>query len=312
MSQNGLKFNKQINIKMKQKESATPAATGVKNDLISRVLSRVNELKEMGGINLPENYSAANALQAAWNKLNELPERGGEPLIKKCTSSSVSNVLFEMVTAGLNPMKHQCSFIPRGQILTLQREYQGTIALARRFGGLKYVTSSVVYEGDKFALEVDLDTGKKKIKVHETSIESMDGGIKGAYAIVELEDGSRFCEVMTMSQIRSAWNQGAMKGKSPAHLNFPDQMSMKTVINRACKGLINSSDDGALFSDDSPIDYVAHSVQEELTESANKGEVINIDKTDTDKTDTDKPLNMDNEQEAEYVEAELFEDNPGF
>jgi len=76
--------------------------------------------------------------------------------------------------------------------------------------------------------------------------------------------------------------------------------------------LINSSDDGALFSDDSPIDYVAHSVQEELDENANKGEVINIDKPNIDKTEDDKPLNMDNEQEAEYVEAELFEDNPGF
>ena len=34
-----------------------------------------------------------------------------------------------------------------------------------------------------------------------------------------------------------------MKGKSPAHLNFRDEMAKKTVINRCIKNYINSRDD---------------------------------------------------------------------
>lgn len=297
-----------------QKNGNTQPTTGVKNDLITRVLSRVTELKEQAGLHLPADYSAANALHAAWNKLNEVPERGDKSLIEKCTPTSVANVLFEMVTSGLNPMKRQCSFIPRGAILTLQREYQGSIALAKRLGELKYITASVVYAGDKFVLEVDLVTGRKKLKQHDTTLDAADGEIKGAYAVVELNDGTHFCEVMTMSQIRKAWEQGPMKGNSPAHRNFPDEMAKKTVINRACKTLINSSDDGGLFDDDTPVDYVANAVNEEIAENANKGAAINIDNEQT-KSET-KPINIDTAEEAQYTEAEMVEEgqtaNPGF
>lgn len=299
---------------LQKNNTSSPASTGIKNDLITKVLGRVTELKNTGGIHLPSDYSAANALQAAWHKLNEIPEKGGEALIKRCTGTSVANALFEMVIAGLNPMKRQCSFIPRGQVLTLQREYQGSIALARRLGGLKSITSSVVYAADNFIIEIDLETGRKKIKQHETSLEAADGEIKGAYAVVELEDGTRFCEIMTMTQIRKSWEQGPMKGNSPAHRNFPDQMAMKTVINRACKGLINSSDDGGLFDDDTPIDYVANAVHEEIAEKANTGEAINIDAVNV--KEKPEPVNIDDAEEAEYAEAEMVEDsqtvNPGF
>ena len=36
-----------------------------------------------------------------------------------------------------------------------------------------------------------------------------------------MEDGTKYSEVMTMEQVRDAWNQGATKGQSPAHKNFP-------------------------------------------------------------------------------------------
>lgn len=48
---------------------------------------------------------------------------------------------------------------------------------------------------------------------------------------------------------------------------------MKTVINRAVKILINSSDDSDLFDDEDsnePIDVKAEVVRQEITENANK------------------------------------------
>jgi recombination protein RecT len=94
--------------------------------------------------------------------------------------------------------------------------------------------------------------------------------VKGAYAIVELADGLRAVEIMSMAQIQAAWNQGSTKGTSPAHKNFPDQMAMKTVINRALKLLINSSDDSDLFDEEEQlVDQVQANVNHKIEQNAN-------------------------------------------
>lgn len=55
---------------------------------------------------------------------------------------------------------------------------------------------------------------------------------------------------MTIQQIKQAWMQGAMKGQSGAHKNFTDQMAKKTVISRALKLYISSSDDEYLLENE--------------------------------------------------------------
>lgn len=261
-----------------------------KNDLVNSVLTRVNELQKSGGINIPSDYSAANALQAAWLILNEIPEKGGEPLINKCTKTSISKALFEMVSIGLNPMKNQCAFVPRGQVLTLQREYQGNIAIAKRVGGLKDINAIAVHAEDVFSFGVDVESGTYKITKHETTLKSLDSAVVGAYAVVELVTGEKYAVIMTMEQIRKAWEQGSLKGAGPAHKNFTDEMAKKTVINRACKPLINSSNDMDLFISERKEDDVQEAVFEEIEENANTGDVITI----------------------EEVAAEVVEENPGF
>ncbi|RZM21724.1 MAG: hypothetical protein EOO88_31790, partial [Pedobacter sp.] len=66
---------------------------------------------------------------------------------------------------------------------------------------------------------------------------------------VNYVDGTRDCEIMTLPQIHKAWAQGGSKGASPAHKNFPDQMAEKTVINRALKIEVGSTDDSTLVRD---------------------------------------------------------------
>ena len=78
---------------------------------------------------------------------------------------------------------------------------------------------------------------------------------------------------MSINQIQTSWNQGGSKGNSPAHKNFADQMAIKTVLNRACKLLISSSDDAALYDpleDDKAIDVTDANVQHEIKNKANK------------------------------------------
>lgn len=266
------------------------------------VMSKVSKMQEQGVIHLPKDYSAPNALRSAWFKLQEIPKGGGQPLVETCTKESIANALLDMVVTGLNPMKHQCSFIPAGRVLRMQREYQGSIALARRLGGLVSVIAVPVWKDDEFIRSVDVETGRTKVVKHEGAMENADGELKGAYAIVTLTSGETFAEVMTMGQIRKAWEMGPMRGNSPAHKNFPDQMAMKTVIGRACKTLINSSDDAGLFDeDDDPRDFIAENVRETIKENANK-EAINIDDLQND----GQSLNI---EDAEVIEQEEAQNN---
>lgn len=256
--------------------------------LVDATLQKINELDKAGSLQVPKDYSAPNALRSAWLILQDIKNKEDKPVLSVCTKESIANTLLKMVVQGLNPMKRQCSFIAYGNQLTLQREYQGSVAIAKRYG-LKNIVANAIFEGDEFTFEVDNETGRKKIVKHVSPFDSYGGTVKGAYAIVEMSDGSKNVEVMNMKQIQAAWNQGATRGQSPAHKNFPDQMACKTVINRAVKGIINSSDDSDLFDDD-PItqteSITSADVKNEIAENANTGEAIGF----TDAQDVTDPV----------------------
>lgn len=238
--------------------------------IVDSTLERINALQSRNELQIPKDYSAPNALKSAWLILQDVKNLNKEPVLTACTKESIANALLNMVVQGLNPMKRQCSFIAYGNKLTLQREYQGSIAIAKRVG-LKSVFANAIFEGDDFAFEVDGTTGRKKVTKHTQSIDSIGSAVKGAYAIVTMEDGQVNVEVMNMKQIMQSWQQGPTKGQSPAHKNFPDQMACKTVINRSVKTIINSSDDAALFEDDDPTEnsFTAN-VKQEIADKSNK------------------------------------------
>lgn len=220
------------------------------SDITDSVLAKVTAFQEAGELNLPANYSAGNALKSAMLILQETKDRDGKPVLQSCTQASIASALLDMVIQGLSPLKKQCAFIAYGNKLLCQREYHGTVALAKRFGGVKEVTANCIYENDEFEYEINPANGRVRILKHSQKFENIDiNKIKGAYATLILEDGSTYSEVMGMAQIRQAWMQGQTKGQSPAHKNFPDEMAKKTVIGRACKLFISTSDDGALMDD---------------------------------------------------------------
>ncbi|MFT3704669.1 MAG: recombinase RecT [Agriterribacter sp.] len=179
--------------------------------IAEHVLNRVKVFEEAGSLNLPKNYSAANAIRVAWLIILDTKDVNKAPVLNVCTGPSIANALFKMVIQGLNPVKRQCSFIAYGNQLTCQKEYQGTIAIAKRHG-VASVTGAAVFKDDVFNY-IKLEDGNDKVIKHEQTIESIDTGIvKAAYAIKEYADGKRVCKVMSMSQIKKAWMQGRYKG----------------------------------------------------------------------------------------------------
>lgn len=213
------------------------------------VLNRIEKFQADGTMTLPANYSVENHMKSAWLILQSTKDRDGRQALQVCTKESIANSLLDMVLQGLSVSKNQGYFIVYGNRLEFQRSYFGTVALAKRTGGIKKEpVANVIYEGDDFVYTIDPNTAGIKIIKHEQKIENIDNTkIKAAYALVTLADGTTQVTIMSMQQIRAAWSQGATKGNSPAHKNFAEEMAKKTVIGRACKMIINSSDDAWLY-----------------------------------------------------------------
>lgn len=218
-------------------------------NISEQVLSRIEQFQKDGSMILPKNYSVENHMKSAWLALQEVEDKEHHKALQICTKESIANSLLDMVLQGLSVSKKQGYFIVYGNTLIFQRSYFGTIALAKRAGGMvSEPVANVIYDGDDFQYEIDPKTAKVAIIKHSQKLENIDNSkIKGAYALVTLADGTTQVTIMSMQQIRAAWGQGATKGNSPAHKNFAEEMAKKTVIGRACKAIINSSDDAWLY-----------------------------------------------------------------
>ena len=214
-----------------------------------QVLSRIEQFQKDGSMILPKNYSVENHMKSAWLALQEVEDKEHHKALQICTKESIANSLLDMGLQGLSVSKKQGYFIVYGNKLIFKRSYFGTIALAKRAGGMvSEPVANVIYDGDDFQYEIDPKTAKVAIIKHSQKLENIDNSkIKGAYALVTLADGTTQVTIMSIQQIRAAWGQGATKGNSPAHKNFAEEMAKKTVIGRACKAIINSSDDAWLY-----------------------------------------------------------------
>lgn len=213
------------------------------------VLERVSAMEQAGQLVLPQGYHAGNAVRMAWLYLQEVKSKDYKPALEVCTNNSIANCLLEMIIKGLSVAKKQCYFIVAGNQLTFWEDYRGKLMRTKRDTDIADVHAQVVYEGDEFVYTID-ELGQYQLVSHKTKLENMDiAKITAAYAIVVRKDGSKYMELMSMAMIKKSWMQGAAKGNSGAHNNFTDQMCKKTVISRACKVALGSSEDELPESD---------------------------------------------------------------
>lgn len=281
----------------------TSSLAVIKKDVVDVVSNKVEELVAQGQLHLPANYSAANALKSAWLVLQGTTDKADRPVLETCTKDSIANSLLDMVVQGLNPSKKQCYFIPYGPKLICQRSYFGSMHLAKECAGALDIYAEVVYKGDEF--EYELRKGRKHITKHVQRLENVDQkNIFAAYCVIEFgDDRPDYTEIMTIDQIRQAWQQGKgyRANGSGTHHSFGDQMCKKTVINRACKALINSSaDNNLLLKHVNRADEVTaeQDVEEEIAGNANS-EVIDID-----------PFDEATEEDHEQQDTEATEEPP--
>lgn len=215
--------------------------------IVDSVQDRVKKLEMEGSINFPPNYSVANALRSAWLMIQDLKDRSSRPALEVCTKDSVANALLNTVVQGLNPAKKQIYYIVYGDQLQAQRSYFGTMAVTKRIPGVTDIFADVVWKDD--VIETTKEAGSWVILKHESDIDNIGDSvedIRAAYCTITFKGGGSYTEIMSRKQIEKAWNKSRSKDHA-THKEFPDQMAKKTVINRACKFFLNSSDDSDLL-----------------------------------------------------------------
>ena len=232
-----------------QKPGAVADFINYKNRLTTSVLNKIGDLRK-GGISVPAGYSPDNQIYLAFLKLISMQSKSGKPMLSEVTPQSVANALLNMCIMGLSLEKGQCAFIQYGNEVQFQMQYHGRVALAKRYGAGE-PQAQVIYEGDDFQYEINPKTGKKVIVKHVQNLSNISKDkIIGAWCLIPYADHPDWepkVEVMTIEEIRQSWMQGATRGQSPAHKNFPGEMCKKTVISRACKLFISTSDDAGVY-----------------------------------------------------------------
>lgn len=207
------------------------SSTGVITPLSDEMI--INKTDEfIKDLKLPSSYNYSKAIKSF---CLALPDVKG---IERATARSVFLAAQEYVNKGYDISKNQCALIMYGDKLTVQKQYQGNVALAKASNPhIVDITSSAIYENDIIVIEKK--DGRTIIVTHETKLENMNNKVIGAYATAIYDDGTTNSEIMTMSMIEMSWSMS--KAGTMVHKKFPAQMARKTVLNKLCLDIINSS-----------------------------------------------------------------------
>lgn len=218
----------------------------IAQEATDNVAIRINELVGNGIVKLPEGYSATTALKSAALVLQDLKDKNGNPVLDKCTKSSIYNALLDMCIQGLQPTKKQCYFIPYGNQLSLFRSYFGTVcALKLARTDVYKIVTDLVKEGDEVEFATT-DFGERYIKriVTDPVSNISKPVVYGFCNIFDINGNILGNAIMTWADIQKSWRQSRMYGgENSTHAKFPEEMAKRTLIARACKHLLNESTD---------------------------------------------------------------------
>lgn len=251
----------------------------VNNAFVDGLVSQL-QTKEKYGLTFPKDYNYQNELMGAYLILKETQDANKKPVLESCSQVSIANTLMDMVTLGVSMQKKQCYPVAYGGKLQCQISVYGNTCIARRYG-LKNIDAMCIYDGDTFTYHIE--NARIVIDEHKQDFLHINKDkIIGAYAIVTMDDGSKYVELMNMDMIKQAWKQGYgyKENGSGTHQKFTDQMAMKTVKNRALKYIIRTygtqavSDAYDNFEETETDDRVVMDVQHDIAENANSEDFI--------------------------------------
>lgn len=206
---------------------------------------------------LKPGYDARKALNCACDKMSN---RADTPA---CSDESIALALKDMFLQGLDPAANQCYLIPQynkvhgAMEMVLKRSYFGTMAAVKELcPEITEINSACVWGDEKFSYSYK--HGKFVSLLHELDpdkpFDSHEDINTLKYVYVEIYgENERLIasEMMTAAQVRTAWLQSSNTSYDKAtgtksfkadstHMKFTSEMAKRTVINRACKNILNT------------------------------------------------------------------------
>lgn len=269
----------------------------IQKDITETVNSKLGELQKEGLV-IPPNYNASNALKSAFFKLQQVKDKTNRPALEVCTKESIANALLDMIVQGLSPAKTQCYFVVYGTQLQMLRSYFGTQAVLKRLSNVKDIWANVIYQDDVF--DYENYHGRERLISHKTSFENRDKDILGAYAVVQTTDNEEILTVMTKKEIETSWGQS--QTSQSIHKKFPQEMAKRTVINRAAKAFVNTSDDSDLL-----IEAINKSTENEYEPAIkDMGDIVEVQREIEQNANTEE-IDIEEQPAATVQEAEFIE-----
>lgn len=180
---------------------------------------------------LPKHLSVDRLLRVAMTSIQKNPK------LLDCTQQSLLACVMTCAQLGLEPDQFlgQAYLVPFRDnkknitICTLIPGYRGYIALARRSGEVKSVSSQVVHEKDSFVLQYGIDE-----RLEHIPAEGDRGEAKGAYVIFKYKDGGYSFDYMAKNDIEKIRARSKSAKEGPWVTDW-DEMAKKTVIKRHAK-----------------------------------------------------------------------------
>lgn len=157
------------------------------------------------------------------------------PKLRACTPQSIYIGLLSCAVTGLEPgpLKQEAFLIPFKDEAKFLVGWRGIVKQAIRAGGVQFVRSGIIREGDVF----DYDLGTSNQLVHKPRLGSARGDMIGAYAWAQLTNGQRQIEILDMPALEDVRKFAEKRGASPAWTQWPDEMARKTAVRRLGKYL---------------------------------------------------------------------------
>ncbi len=313
-----LKLYQQILSEKKERTMTTALTVKEQKDVRSLLGSNIQAIKSV----LPKHLTPERMLRMAFTSITMNPK------LARCSQLSLMNAVVEASVIGLEiggplglahlvPFKNERTKQLEVQLIP---DYKGLIELMYKSSMVRSVTAHPVYQADVF----DYEYGVNQTLKHKPE-DNDRGRLTHAYCIVFFITGGVDFEVVDQKIADAAKSKSAAKNSSHSPWNKPDEvhnMWVKTAVKRISKRVPKSPDlqkavqldnvaesgEGQSFSHVIDVDFEDVKNGEAKSEEHQKAIEAEHKEVKDDMSDEDKAIlqnlkSVENNFEAEYVEA---------
>ncbi|AYG01683.1 RecT family recombinase [Lactococcus allomyrinae] len=235
---------------MNENQNLTVLQTQVAKDSAKNLMAL-----NRAGIKYPVGFDPDNAQKSALYELSKVVDKNGVSMVDKAmtnikTYNSIINAVNNMLIQGLDAGKKQAYFIAYGDEVQLQRSYFGTVTMLERLPEVKRVKAFEYYEDNVPTFGFDPTTMSQTIKEWLPQHKSQE--LAGAFAVIEKSDGGFEITNMDIEEIHKSWSQSQNYGQT-VWLNTPEEVKKAkeaghNVITRGTKNFYKTNEPNSVQS----------------------------------------------------------------